>query len=349
MKSFKLREEKTFIKILKEPPVQKKPFNWSRLVYIMIFVFIFGNIARRVYQGNAIIFADGQIELPKQTINLPYDIEVLELRIEEGDQVSKGDTLFKYKIFRDEVDKANFEMKNQSDSWIIKEILSLEKKTKLNELLIKNHKDHLKLLDKNLEQKESLLLVGIHSEYNQYSQLQNTRSEVIAKIEFLNKEIQLLKNHIYRLKQNEKMSLAFSQSNVALYDKVNYFVAPIDGIVSDVFYEVNENCYKKDEMMSIHQLKDASIITYFDTDEINNLKVGDQVDIAFPDGKTQKGIIDKFFVSTYALPSEFQKKYEPTERNIVAQVIPLTTSQENSWLKFYKMEVKVTKNRYPFL
>jgi len=137
-----------------------------------------------------------------------------------------------------------------------------------------------------------------------------------------------------------------NKSELGLYDEIKYFASPMDGVISDVFYKENEMCYKKEEMVTIHQLNNASINTYFDPEEIKYLEVGDVVDIEFPDKSQTKGIISKFFVSTYAVPSEFQKKYEPTERNIVAEVVPLNKKDEDSWNSFYKMEVNIQKMRY---
>jgi len=72
------------------------------------------------------------------------------------------------------------------------------------------------------------------------------------------------------------------------------------------------------------------------------------VTIEFPDKTESLGIISKFFVSTYAVPSEFQKKYEPTERNIVAEIVPFNKQDDLAWNSYYKMEVNVQKKRYDF-
>ena len=349
MKQFTLREKKEFIKILKEPPLEKKKINWSRIMYLVIFFILLFLFIKRIYNGNINILADGQIELPRQTINFPQDIKVVQLFIEEGTDINKGDTLFVYKVIRDEMDKVNLSSRSVSDSWITKEILSIKKKIKLNQIIISNSTKNIDLINSQIDDKESLLLGGVHDEYDNYGSLQNQKTKILSDIDFLSEEIKLLKNHLIQLRKNEREYNSINYSKLAIYDQTEYFVAPIDGVISDVFYKENEICYKKEEMMTIHQLKDASIITYFDTNEIDHLSVGDEVEISFPDGNIQTGIISKFFVSTYALPSEFQKKYEPTERNIVAQVIPRNPHDETSWQKFYKMDVKIKKQRYSFL
>lgn len=347
MRQFKLREEKSFVKILKEPPAKKQKVNWSRRVYIAIFIGVAFLFVRRIYNANMIIFANGQIELPKQTVKFSNDIKVLDLRVREGSAVCAGDTLFSYQIMGDELDQARLSVRTPSSSdWIVREEMSIKKKIEMNKLTIKQKGQNEGYLQGLIETKESLLLGGIHEEYHQYSLLQDQLANLQAEIEYHRKEIEVLKKYLYQLSLQNQLYAHLNSGELGVYDEVKYYVAPIDGVISDVFYGVNEMCYKKEEMITIHQLQDASINTYFDPEEIKYLEVGDVVDIEFPDKSKTQGIISKFFVSTYAVPSEFQKKYEPTERNVVAEVVPLSKSDEQSWNSFYKMEVHVQKSRY---
>lgn len=347
MRQFKLREEKSFVKILKEPPNQKKKVNWSRRVYIALFIGVAFLFVKRIYNANMIIFANGQIELPKQTVKFSNDVKVLELMIAEGSEVCAGDTLFTYQIMGDELDQARLTMRTPSSSdWIIREEMSVKKKVEMNKLLIKQKMQNSTYLQELVKTKESLLLGGIHEEYHQYSILQDQQAKLLAEIEYHRKEIDVLKKYLRQLYAQNQMYDKLNTGELSVYNQVKVFISPLDGVISDVFYGINEICYKKDEMITIHQLQNASINTYFDPEEIKYLEVGDVVDIEFPDKSQTKGIISKFFVSTYAVPSEFQKKYEPTERNIVAEVVPLSRTDEHSWNSFYKMEVNVQKSRY---
>lgn len=346
MKQFKLREQKSFVKILKEPVKAKKKVNWNRRLYLAIIIGLLFIVGRRIYRANMIIQASGQIELPKQTIKLSNDIKVLALYVEDGNEICTGDTLFTYKITGTALDQAKITQKETSGiDWITKEILTLKKKIQLNKIMVEQMRNSLALISQSLQTKESLLLSGINSEYSSYSSLQNENAKVLAEIEFYKAENKILKNHLYRLYGQEK-ALMGNNETFNVYDKIHYFTSPLDGVISDVFYEVNEICYKKEEMMTIHQLNNATINTYFDQEEMKYLEEGDVVVVKFPDNRTTSGVISKFLVSTYAVPSEFQKKYEPTERNIVAEVKPLSRKDENMWNNFYKMEVSVRKMRY---
>ena len=346
MKAFKLREEKTFVKILKEPPLQKKKVNWNQRIYLALFVVVVWFVGRKVFNGYMIIFADGQIELPKQTVNFSNDIQVLDLFIEEGQEICAGDQLFSYKLLVDDPDNMIAINQNNPVDWIIRERLSTEQKLSLNQILVQNKRQHIQILNQSIRQKEALIVGGIHKEYNTYQSLKTQKAKINTEITALQKENKVLKQYISKLYQNENTYQSLELNKASFYEEVKIFAAPIDGIISDVFYAQNEICYKKEELLTIHQMKEPSIHTYFDPNEIPYLKVGDEVDIAFPDGSKSRGVIDNFFVSTYALPSEFQKKYEPTERNVVASIVPKDAHESRNWKNFYKMDVQVKKYRY---
>jgi len=347
MKQFKLREEKTFVKILKEPPTLKQKVNWSRRFYLLIFIFVAFLFTKRVYMANMIIIANGQLELPKQTVKFPNDIKVLNLNVSTGQEVCEGDTLFAFKNMGDQLDQARVTMRTSNpNEWILREQLALRKKIELSELLIEQKNKNLNYFDEIILKKESLLLGGIHEEYNQYSNMLDKKAKLISEIDYHKHEIEILKKHIAQLYVQKKLYSDINIGELGIYDEVQYFISPLDGVISDVFYEANEICYKKEEMITIHQLTNATINTFFDPEEIRYLEIGDMVDIEFPDKSQTKGVISKFFVSTYALPSEFQKKYEPTERNIVAEVLPVNKVDEQTWNSFYKMDVIIEKSRY---
>ncbi len=347
MKAFQLREKKTFIKILKEPPVQKKKVNWSRRIYLAIFLAVLFLVVKRVYNGNMYIHADGQIELPKQMVTFPDDIQIMNLYIEEGDRVCEGDTLFRYLLSNDQMESTSLTLSmGQSSEWIEREILTTQKKLAFLKATMSSKETMISYLSERISQKESLLLSGVNSAFNDYEELTDRKTKLLQEVEVIGKEKDALQAHIYKLNRLRKESIILEENKLDYYQQEYYFVSPSDGVISDIFYQENEICYKKAEMMTIHEMEHVTIATYFDPTEIAHLEVGDEVIIQLPDGSDWVGLISKFYVSTYALPSEFQKKYEPTERNIVAEVIPMDKASEDRWKLFYKMDVKVTKTRY---
>lgn len=93
--------------------------------------------------------------------------------------------------------------------------------------------------------------------------------------------------------------------------------------------------------MTIHDVEKVFIKAYFDLKDLAHIKKGSIVLVEFPDKTISEGIINKLYISTYKAPTEFQKKYEPTERNILTEIVPLDKEQIPEWGKFYKLNLKV--------
>ena len=74
-------------------------------------------------------------------------------------------------------------------------------------------------------------------------------------------------------------------------------------------------------------------------------RVSAVVNIPFPDEVSYQGIIQRVYVATYEAPSEFQKKYEPTERNIMAHIVPLDPSMTKIWSTYHKLSVAITLSK----
>ena len=68
--------------------------------------------------------------------------------------------------------------------------------------------------------------------------------------------------------------------------------------------------------------------------------------IDFPDVTSSNGILKRFYIATYTLPEEFQKKYEPTRRTVAADIYPLSENAAQDWVVFHMMDVEIGKFKY---
>ena len=224
------------------------------------------------------------------------------------------------------------------------------KKIHLIDIETKSNLQLIEILREEIDMRESLLLAGVNEHYYKYKSLQEQEAKLYAEIESLNKEKTFYKNYHNKLLQNEyvynKLDFTGSSSD---YNQNLFYVSPFEGTIGKISFGKNEICYRKQELMTIHKMEGATVNAFFNPYEIPHIKIGDEVSINFPDGSKSYGYIYKFHVSTYALPSEFQKKFEPTERNIVAEIKPLNEIESKRWKNFYKMDVEVRKNRYNIL
>ncbi len=349
MKEFKLRKEESFIKILKEPPLKKKKINFQKWLYIIVLAGIVFYIAIKVYIGIAVVVAEGQIDLPKQVVSFTEDVRLLRMKVEEGSQVMRGDTLFlySYESHNDRSDIKRTSTTSKMPEWVVREINQAKKKIEMNKISVEYKKNLLSTIKKNIESKKNLLLAGVNEGYNNYKNLQDQSAKIEAEISSLSSEIKYTRIYLQDLlKQKSEVAESATTTITSPVNNRRYFVSPYDGIVGKIFFEENEICYRKDELLTIHRTEDVAISTFFDPDEMQHVRIGDEVVVTFPDGTESMGIINKFHISTYALPSELQKKHEPTERNIVADIVPYNKEEGKEWKNFYKMNVIIKKLRF---
>jgi multidrug resistance efflux pump len=348
MKNFKLREEKSFIKVLKEPPVKKKKINFHKVLYLSLLCAALIFIGHRFIYAYLIILAEGQIELPKQTVNFADDIQLIDFNIQEGSHVAQGDTLFSYRMVVDKNEEIKMQTQDQPSEWIVKARLENEKKMNLLSIDITSQRELLSMIEEQINKKKNLLLAGINENYNSYKKLQQEQARIKAEIESLKKEQAYYRSYDQQLAIKEQALKNITITKSSYFNEVRHYVSPFSGKIGKISFNKNEICYKKQELMTIHSMDGARISAFFDPDEIPYIQIGEVVDIKFPDGSKSRGIIHKFHVSTYALPEEFQKKFEPTERNIVAEIKPLNEIESKRWKNFYKMDVEVRKTRFKF-
>jgi multidrug resistance efflux pump len=128
--------------------------------------------------------------------------------------------------------------------------------------------------------------------------------------------------------------------------KKEYFISPIAGTINQIFTKEFETALRNDVVLSIHKKSPIFVRVYFNQEDLDQIAVGEEFDITFPDGTVSKGILKSFYYSTIPLPEEFQKRYEPVSRAVVGDVYPVNIDEAKRWKDFYKMSVDVSKYKY---
>ncbi|MBL4604711.1 MAG: hypothetical protein JKY02_03355 [Flavobacteriaceae bacterium] len=340
MKKFTYTKDTAVIRTLKEPEIKKKKLNLDRILYILIIITLLFWLGSFLYQKTVWVEGNGQVLMEKVDVNFTNDIRVKEIFIGEGDTVTVGENLFNY--FQDDFD---------SDASIV--LKNLDKKERSNRALQELLKDILKkrIQLKNLKKRFSLLvaqegrimklvLLDVYT--------RNKLDEVISQKPLIQNQIDLFKSELYFLRQQKKVMKDLG-NNSFYTGGVNYrntYTSPIKGVIGQILINSEESCYKSENVMTIHNIEKVFIMAYFNLKDLARVKKGSVVRIEFPDKTVSKGIINKLYISTYKAPSEFQKKYEPTERNILAEIVPLYKEQISDWGKFYKLSLKVKIGKF---
>ncbi|MEM1321964.1 MAG: HlyD family efflux transporter periplasmic adaptor subunit, partial [Bacteroidota bacterium] len=340
MKNFTgFKYQKSVLRTIEEPP-KKKKFNWDRFFFIIALVVIVIYFINRLYGNVMFVSVNGEVVMNKVAVHFTEDIRLEQLYVEEGDPVDAGDTLFSYR-YEDYEQMGqginNISIRNKigrSSDWLIREKLNVKRQIAMKKSEKEGIETIISIKQRELDDQKKQILLGVDVAHK-LPPLVSDIAEMEGDIDVIDQEIKVLRKHLYALRKQEKIELEKDeedyQDQVAagdeIYNSSYYYVAPINGLIGRIFISPNEICYETQSVMAIHQLENLKVKAYFDQESYDRIKIGDEVTVEFPDGKTGLGVINNFYVSTYPMPPEFQKKYEPVTRSIVADVIPISKNE----------------------
>lgn len=364
MKNINFKRNESVLKGLEIQTQGKKKgkVNWDRIIYFALLAVILIFFFRYLINEMFFIEGNGQVRFENISIRNTDDCRVIEIFVSEGDEVKIGDSLFSYIPDDENADNNNansygsagfaLNSKKQGDvSWSEREVFKVKEEIKVNNFLIAE-----KVKLKNLYSAE---LQRIRNEVMLDVLPRNKLDDQLAKINQLNFDIQSLrgKTSMLAASLNQLEGMKRDLSATTTYagqglggggddSRQKVFYAPLSGVITTVMKNEFEVALKSEEIMSIHKPENISVRGFFQQEDLASLKIGDRVDLHFPDGSDGRGIIKRFYFATYRLPEEFQKKYEPTTRSLTVDIYPETKHDLKMWKAYWKMAVKITKTKY---
>ncbi|HHM21216.1 MAG TPA: HlyD family efflux transporter periplasmic adaptor subunit, partial [Bacteroidetes bacterium] len=330
----------------------------DRLFFVILltwFLFYFGH---RMYKAYAQIIVNGQVMLEKMSVNFTDEIRIKKMMVEEGDEVVAGDSLFSYVVETPGLNRLDkiYNKYDGNNNWFLREKMAVTRQIQLKKsdrqginTLIQLKKEELEALKKRVYL-GSELSHKIEPVKTKIQELENEKSSLTS-------EINVLYDYLQRLRQQEMLAISMNQKAIeeelaaksAFESLVLYYTTPITGLIGQIQKQENEVCYQSESVMTIHKLGVIKIKAYFLPEHANDIAIGDEVTVVFEDGSKSKGLVQNFYISTYPMPPEFQKRYEPTTRSIVVDIVPKDEYEAENWLSYYKMSVKVVKSRFKML
>ncbi len=362
MKSIDFKQKASAIRVLSDDTGNKKQ-NWDRVIYIVFLIILFTFLTYYAYNKIFFIKAQGQVSFENINIRIPDDCRILKYMVEEDDSVTIGDSLFIYQIDDDNLSNGNggIAIGSRSDSgynpqlsWIDKEKFTLEKKIALNNIDKVRAKELFTGFQSEIQRLEnSIILDVLPSDRYEYvkNEIMRLKTEV-TKIESENAQNQKYINELNELAEKPVMKRVsgggYGNGGGGSDDITTpqVFYSPIHGNVTRLYTLQYEVALKQDLIMSIHSDRPMYVKAFFEQEDVAYFNVGDVVTIKFPDGRTSEGVLRRFYYSTFQLPNEFQKRYEPTTRTVAADIYPVTQDDYSLWRGFYKMGVTITKYKY---
>lgn len=366
MKNLSFKRKESLIRGLeiKSENKVKSPRNWDRIIYFVLLGLLLFFLLRYIINTSLYVEAEGQVLFDKVDIRNTDDCRIVDLFVKRGDSVDVGDSLFSFYPDQPEgsftqlgtYEFAMGQKKGGDVSWAEKQLFKKKEDIKINNYIVKE-----KIKLKKLYESE---LGRIRNEVSLDVLPRSSLDQQLSKISKLNYEIEALKGEnalisasFTKLKnmiralgtkaKSNSRSVGPSGSGGGSSANPGYvFYSPLEGNVTRILKNNFEVALKEEVILSIHRPKNIYIKVYFDQEDLGHLAVNDLVDIEFPDGTESEGIIKRFYLTTYRLPEEFQKKYEPTTRALAADIYPIDTNDVSQWKTFWKLGVVITKFKY---
>lgn len=348
MKPFKFKTKATVLKGVKEEAPKRKT-NWDRIIYLIIFVIIFVSILYYAISRSFYVKISGHVHTEQFTVSFPEDVSVYNYFVNEQDTIDKGDTLFYYRLnlLEDQVISSSIKssVPNKAD-WYIKERLQTQKEISLNFITIADIKNQVNRIRQEYEKTKKEVYLDIYPQtvLKKYSE-EIDRLEV--QLDKKEQEIAYLKEYLtlldYYQEQANKPIIENNEGEVILW---NYYRSPVDGIISKIYSDPEEVIYKKDVIMYIHDFEKVHILGFIEQGDIDQFKVGEELRINFPSGIVSTGVINKFYINTEEIPSDFIEPKGRYKRHVVVLILPKNEEVANEWIKHNLYEVQIKKFRY---
>ncbi|HFA49823.1 MAG TPA: HlyD family efflux transporter periplasmic adaptor subunit, partial [Bacteroidetes bacterium] len=311
--------------------------------------------ANKGYEKFALIKVNGQVILEKMSVNFTEEIRIKKMLVNEGDEAVAGDSLFSYVVETPNNDDyiSTYNKYDGNSNWYLREKMSVARQIELKRSDKAGLKTLVRLKKQELEELKQRVYLGSELSHK-IEPLKTKIQELENEIASLNSEIRVLLN--YRKKLERQEALSMSAEAARIQDEINakaafeslllYYTTPITGLIGQISKQENEVCYQSESVMTIHKLGQIKVKAYFPPKYAEKISLGDEVDLIFEDKTKSKGIIQNFYISTYPLPPEFQKRYEPVTRSIVVDIVPKDEAEGENWLSYYKMSVQVIKRTF---
>jgi multidrug resistance efflux pump len=356
MKNIYFKRKDTVLRSLQEEKKKQKAqkaINWDRIVYIILLCLFLFFVGRYAFMKIYYVKADGQILFKNVSIQNLDDCRILEFKFGEGRHVKEGDTLFYYLNDDDNQDSGNNMAVSMSDSrktnWQEREIIDIEEDIATIKKEIRQLKKAKSKAEGELEGIRQEVMLDILPK-STYDQKVEDVHEIAEKIDLLESKIDSLQDKIRKIRSTSyddgAANIAASGNGGGNENRILPFISPMEGMITKIFKENDEVALKSEVIMHIQKSENVFIKAFFEQTDLQYLKNRNTVEIEFPDGTKCKGRINRFYYSTYRLPEEFQKKYEPTTRSLSVDIVPFNDAEYDKWQKYYKLSVIIRKRRF---
>jgi len=354
MKPFKFKTKATVLRGVKEEAPKKK-VNWDRIIYLLLFVIILLSILYYAISKSFYVNVFGQVHTEQFSVQFPEDISVFKYFVNEQDTVERGDTLFYYRLNMQDDEgsggsAAAAAVVVSSSDWYLKERLQTQKKINLAYIDIEDLKNNIVRIKNQLEITKKEVYLDVYPQVELKKALLEIDKYYVdidkkeQEIAYLKKYLSLL-NYYEQLDRN-KQPIVNNSGGDGEEILWNYYTSPVSGIVSKIFFDLEEVAYRKDIVMYLNDTDELFILAFLDQKDIKYFEEGEVLPIKFPDGVLSYGVLSNFYINTEEIPIEFMEAKSRNKRKVVVKLVPENDEELEEWRKFHLFEVHIQKSKF---
>lgn len=325
-----------------------KKRRWDRWIYIGVLIILVFTFLKWLTTPWFFNLAEGVLLQQQYDVQFPYDARILEYKVNENQQVKKGDTLFVYQPYSYGRGGDNFAQ--DSIQMVLKQngdktnLIALDGQIEKRKLFLVELNKRLNYWKSEREQKVRLVYLDVITP-NELANVDRSIDEVSYQIATIKAEYKVLIQEKMKLLEVTNSNNLLSSHSIALTRQTAAFTSPVDGIVDRLRIPVQGICYKEEKVTSItypHYFVRAYIEMY----DLDDFKVGQDVVVILPyKYRNLEGKVDKVYtVSEIKDEILFDYTGNKQKYGVVLEIIP---SNRRGWdkLSVSNIPVKIRKGK----
>jgi len=339
------------IENIKEEPVNKR--YWDRFIYIGVLVILLFSFLQWLTFPWFFDSAQGILLQQQYDVKFADDIRIIKYKVEEGQKIEKGDTLFSFERI-DNIDRFNNMNFTQDSINIVIEnnrlnqsLISLDGQIEKRRLFLIDLHKRLDYWKSERLRKEKLVYLDVITS-NELANVDRSIDDVSYEISTIKSEYNvLIKERSQLLKELSKDAL-LNFNSLSLKKSMptsEYFISPVKGKIDRKIIPEQQISYKENKITSIIN-PNFFVRAYIDMDDLNEFKIDDIVTIILPyKSKNLGGKVSKVY-SVSELKDEIIKDNSIVDNRfgIVVEIVPIN-QEEWSDITVSNIPVKVRKGK----
>lgn len=361
----RIRNRKTYFTTLPEGSAPEK--TSKKISTILYFCFLFA-IALYIlfYVGFKFIYIErkGVVEVGRHLISSKVEGTIEEVRVLMGDTVDRSQLLIKIRpsfiqatSFTNRLTDSQNRLTDNSYREISpaasEKIMKLDNEIRLTTIELRTARENYRLLKAQagqlIDEAFRDKLLELDTRPKRQTGLENSINKAALKIKALKAVKQSLQKYRADILKSTGNGFQPGPGKTGTPVRAGYggvITSPVKGVVQTVFKEAGAQVFPGDALLALRQVNGKTAIHgFFKPEQVASVQKGKKVKIIFPDTSESTGIIG----GHYAIAESYSKKllddYIPVRSEILVEIFPADTSDEEKWLHYDRMTVELRIRR----